>query len=214
MALTLYICLGVATALLIVGLGWRVSSRRTSLPCPTWLAWLVELDNPVAKNNNARTIVRRLDLQPGMRVLDAGCGPGRLTIPIAQQIGPHGEVVAIDVQSGMLRRAQEKAHSAGVTNIQFLELAVGEGKLGRDQYDRVCMVTVLGEIPDRRAALQEVHGALKPGGILLVTEIIFDPHYQSRATVLQLASAVGFHEKSFFGNRLSFTVNLEKLENN
>ena len=51
---------------------------------------------------------------------------------------------------------------------------------------------------------------LKPGGILSVTEIIFDPHFQSRDTVLRLAGAVGFREKMFFGNRTAFTLNLEK----
>jgi len=40
------------------------------------------------------------------------------------------------------------------------------------------LVTVLGEVPDREAALREIFDALKPGGILSVTEIIFDPHFQ------------------------------------
>ncbi len=145
-----------------------------------------------------------------MKVLDVGCGPGRLTIPIAQQIGPQGEVVATDIQPGMLRRAQQKAQAAHLNNIRFLQAAAGEGKLGRSQYDRALLVTVLGEIPDREAALKEIFDALKPGGILSVTEVMFDPHYQRRGTVLRLASTVGFQEKKFFGNRLAFTLNLEK----
>jgi len=204
------ICLGLAILLLVVPVGWRLASRRTSLPCPSWLAWLVELDNPLATNSSARSIIQRLDLELGMKVLDAGCGPGRVTIPLAQSLGTQGEVVAIDIQPRMLRRAKDKARAAGLTNTQFLQLAIGAGKLDANQYDRVILVTVLGEIPDRQSALQEIYLALKPGGILSVTEIMFDPHYQSRQTILQLANPTGFQEKAFFGHRFAFTLHLAK----
>jgi ubiquinone/menaquinone biosynthesis C-methylase UbiE len=212
MTLAIQICLGLVILFVLVAVGWRLSSRRTSLPCPPWLAWLVELDNPYAKNYNASSIIQGLDLRPGIRVLDAGCGPGRVTIPLARAIGTQGEVVAIDIQPRMLHRAREKAQAAGLTNIQFQELAIEGGKLGNAQYDRVPLVTVLGEIPDRESAFQEIHRALKPGGILSVTEIMFDPHYQSRGAILQLASSAGFREKAFFGNRFAFTLHLEKSQ--
>jgi 2-polyprenyl-3-methyl-5-hydroxy-6-metoxy-1,4-benzoquinol methylase len=205
-----YILIGLVGLIILIVALWRLASRRYSLPCPVWLRWLVELDNPFTKTNRADVIVRNLDLQPGMKVLDIGCGPGRLTIPIAQQIGPQGEVVAVDIQAGMLRRAQEKAQAAQLANIRFLQAAAGEGKLERSQYDRALLVTVLGEIQDLGRALEEVYGALKPGGILSVTELIFDPHFQSRDTALRLAGAAGFREKKFLGNRIAFTMSLEK----
>jgi len=60
------------------------------------------------------------------------------------------------------------------------------------------------------AGLQRMERVLKPGGLLSVTEVIFDPHFQSRNTVQELAGAVGFREKECFGNRLAYTMNLEK----
>jgi len=194
----------------LAALGWRLASDRTSLPCPSWLSWLVEFNNPFFKSYNAQTLVQRLDLQPGMRVLDIGCGPGRLTIPIAQQVGPQGEVVALDIQPGMLRRAQKKAQTANLKNIRFLQAGAGEGALEHGQADRAVLVTVLGEIPDREAALKEIFEALKPGGWLSVTEILVDPHYQGRGTILRLAGAVGFRAREFYGNRVAFTLSLEK----
>jgi ubiquinone/menaquinone biosynthesis C-methylase UbiE len=210
--MTMIVQVGVALlALLLVGTaGWRLFSRRSSLPCPSWLSWMVELENPIARNVGAANIVRRLELQPVMRVLDAGCGPGRVTIPLAKALVPGGEVVAVDIQSEMLRRAREKARSADVTNIRFCQLAIEPGNLGSERYDRAILVTVLGEIPDRQGALEELYRALNPGGILSVTEMIFDPHYQSRRTILSLARAVGFQEKAFFGSRVAYTLNLEK----
>src|SRR5262249_44113880 len=189
---------------------WRVGSRHHSVPCPVWLRWLVELDSPFTKTNRAAVIVERLDLQPGMVVLDAGCGPGRLAIPLAQHRRPRGEVVGLDHPAGMLERAREKAGAANLGNIRFLKGGLGEGKLGRNRFDRSVLVTVLGEAPDREAALREIFDALKPGGILSVTEIIFDPHFQSRPPVARLARSVGFREQALHANRAAFTVNLEK----
>jgi hypothetical protein len=51
---------------------------------------------------------------------------------------------------------------------------------------------------------------LKPGGILSITEVIFDPHFQRQATVAALAQAAGFRHKALFGHRLAYTMHLEK----
>ena len=210
----IYISIGLIGLGLLGAVGWRLASRRHTLPCPVWLRWLVELDNPFTQTNRAHVIIHHLDLQPGLTVLDAGCGPGRLTIPLAQQVGPDGEVVALDLQAGMLQRAQEKAAAANLANIRFREIGLGAGQLERNRYDRALLVTVLGEIPDRAGALQELFEALKPGGLLSVTELIFDPHFQSRTTVRQLAAAVGFKETACFGHRLAYTMHLAKPVSN
>jgi ubiquinone/menaquinone biosynthesis C-methylase UbiE len=193
---------------LLIAVVWRLASRRESLPCPAWLRWMVELDNPFTKTNRAHVIIGHLGLQPGMKVLDAGCGPGRLAIPAAEGVGPQGEVVAVDIQAGMLDRAREKAQAANLDNIEFRQTGLGEGKLEQAKYDRALLVTVLGEIPDQETALKEVSDALKPGGILSVTEVIFDPHFQTRSAVLKVARAAGFQEQAFFGNSIAYTMHL------
>jgi len=191
-------------------IGWRYASRRQSLPCPTWLGWLVEMDNPLTATNRAATIVDQLELRRGMRVLDVGCGPGRVTLPVARKLGPDGEVIAVDVQTGMLARAKERAAAANLKNIRFVQRAVGVDSLDIHDADRALLVTVLGEIPDRESALRAIFAALKPGGFLSITEIVFDPHYQRRSVVTQLALAAGFQVRAFFGNRLAYTLHLSK----
>jgi ubiquinone/menaquinone biosynthesis C-methylase UbiE len=169
----LYALASIIAIVVAIALVWRFASRRHSIPCPVWLRWLVELDNPFTKTNRAAVIIEHHGLEPAMTVVDVGCGPGRVTMPVARQVGKSGKVVAMDIQAGMLDRAKEKARAANQGNIEFLHAGVGEGKLGHGQFDRVLLVTVLGEIPDRDAALKEIFSALKPGGILSVTEIIF-----------------------------------------
>jgi hypothetical protein len=48
---------------------WRFGSRSHELPCPVWLRWMVELDNPFTKANRAKSIIEHLALEPGMNVL-------------------------------------------------------------------------------------------------------------------------------------------------
>ena len=206
----LYIFIGVVCIFIIISVIWRFSSIRLSIPCPSWLSWLVELDNPFLKNNRASEIIYHLNLLSGMKVLDFGCGPGRLTIPIAKQIGPSGTVTAFDIQPGMLERVRVKADHENLSNLEFVQGAAGKGKLEGNEYDRALLVTVLGEIPDQKTALKEIFECLKSGGLLSITEVIADPHFQTRKNVLGVARSVGFMEKDFFGNQISFTINLEK----
>ena len=205
----LYIVLGLIVLVVIASLIWP----RDALPCPTWLGWMVEMDNPFTKVNRARVIVGLLDLSAGMKVLDAGCGPGRLTLPLAETVGQQGEVTALDLQDGMLARVRTKVQAAGLQNVKFLHAGLGEGKLPQAYFDRALLVTVLGEIPDKASALKEIYHALKPGGILSVTEVIFDPHFQGRQAVLKIAGDAGFKEKNFFGRKLAYTIHLQKPAN-
>ena len=111
------------TFLLVFGLfgavmvAWRIASRLRPLPCPPWLSWLLE--NPLTRGMNANLLIRRAGLKPGMRVLDAGCGPGRVTIPAAKLVGSKGEVVALDIQPAMLDMARQRAKSAGLENVRL-----------------------------------------------------------------------------------------------
>ena len=192
---------------LVVRFGWRALSRLRGLPCPSWLAWSVEVPfRPGILSPDA--ILNRLDLQPGMKVLDAGSGPGRLTIPAAQRVGPEGELVAFDIQAGMLRRVEERVAAAGLTNVRTVLGALGEGQLEPGRFDRALLVTVLGEVPDRPAALADIHRALKPGGVLSVTEVFPDPHFQRRSRVRALGEQAGFRVAQEYGGPLAFTMHL------
>lgn len=188
---------------------WRLVSRRQALPCPSWLSWMLE--NPFMNSvAGADAILDRLMVEPGMKVLDIGCGPGRLTVPAAQRVGAAGQVTALDLQPEMLRRVQEKLDSAALTNVRLIHGGAGEGQVKPATVDRALLVTVLGEIPNREAALAEILQALKPGGILSITEVLPDPHYQTPGTIRRLAAQVGFQEVAYWGSFPAFTIHLQK----
>ena len=116
----------------------------------------------------------------------------------------------MDFQAEQLQRAQAKATAANVTNVRFVQAGLGEGKLPEAAFDRALLCTVLGEILDREAALAEIFKALKPGGVLSVTEVLPDPHFQGMGTLRALARGAGFVEGEVIGNRLAYTMNLVK----
>lgn len=159
-----------------------------------------------------RRTLDRIGLQSDQRVLEVGPGPGRLLIPAARRVLPGGEVVGLDIQSGMLDRLKIRAAQAGVTNLTVILGDATQPNLPAESFDVIYLCTVLGEIPDREAALRQCYAALKPGGMLSITEIFPDPHYQSRAVVQQLAEAAGFRLRETHGQWYFFTANFVKVQ--
>lgn len=203
---------GVALAVvLFVNLLWRWASRRRSLPCPTCFAWFLEsrlLDRLIGTS----TTLERIGLKPGQRVLEVGPGPGRLLIPAAQRVSPDGEVVGVDIQQGMIKRLKARAERADITNLTAILGDAIEAHVAPNQFDVAFLCTVLGEIPDRVTALRQCHTALNSGGVLSITEIFPDPHFQPRSTVIRLADEADFTLKEMHGRWYFFTANFVTKE--
>lgn len=202
--------LGALIAAAVGILWWRRESQRRPMPCPSWLAWLLENPYMDFVAGSGRTL-DRIGVASGERVLDVGSGPGRLALPAAKRVGPSGSVTAVDVQPAMLDRLQQRAARAGVMNIEsrLMDVASGDA-LDAGSFDRAWLVTVLGEILEKEAALDHIYRALKPGGTLSITEILPDPHFQRHDTVLQLAQSAGFCPTQHWGNFLAYTQNFMK----
>jgi SAM-dependent methyltransferase len=189
---------------------WRRESSRRHLPTPAEFAWF--FDNPIVNTiAGGSKNLDRIGIQPGERLLDAGSGPGRMTIPAAKRVGPEGEVVAVDIQPKMLAHLEKKIKQQGITNVTTIhgDITSGAG-LASGSFDKAWMVTVLGEIPDQRNALRTVFLLLKPGGILSITEMLPDPHIQKKGKVLNLGKEAGFLTGKSWNWGWGFTQNFIK----
>lgn len=154
-------------------------------------------------------LIRRSGIQPGMRVLEIGCGSGAYTLEIARAVGAAGKVVALDIQPGMLEQLKNKLARSENTDIRNIEplLASAYQLLFQDgSFDATFMITVLQEIPDKGRALAEVRRTLRPGGIVAVTEWLFDPDYPLKQTTLRLLREAGFENIDSSGNLWTYTV--------
>ena len=130
--------------------------------CPWWGGFF--LDNPL------RRLIHGPYVQPGMAVMDAGCGMGLFSIAMAKIVGDQGRVIAVDLQQKMLDVLRRRAERAGVAD-RIETHKCEQNRLGVDaQADFALAFMMVHEVPDQRRLLDEIHVCLKPGGKLLVAE--------------------------------------------
>ena len=132
----------------------------------------------------------RLELSAGMKVLEAGCGPGWFSPELAARL-PGGGLTLLDAQAGMLDLARARLRRAGAASFTAVQ-GLAEGLPFQDAvFDRILMVTVLGETPDPTAGMREAARVLKPGGWVCLVEAAGDPDRIRRDEADALAGAAG-----------------------
>ncbi|MFC7492306.1 MULTISPECIES: methyltransferase domain-containing protein [unclassified Knoellia] len=102
-------------------------------------------------------------LEPGMRVLDVGCGPGTITLDLAEVVAP-GEVVGIEPVAGPLAAARDEAARRGDTTTRFEQADVLALPHDDDSFDVVHAHQVLQHVTDPVTALTEMARVCRPGG--------------------------------------------------
>src|ERR1700733_13214929 len=102
-------------------------------------------------------------LQPGMSVLDVGCGPGTITVDLAARIAP-GLLTAVEMTDDALDLARTEARTRGQSNIEFVASDVHALVFPDDSFDVVHAHQVLQHVADPVQALREMRRGGKPGG--------------------------------------------------
>jgi len=109
-------------------------------------------------------------LRPGMRVLDAGCGPGSITVGLAAAVAL-GEVIGLDRAERQLMVACERAVEAGVGNVRFVRGDVYALPFPDGAFDAVLAHALLKHLRDPLTALKEFHRVLALDGIVGIADL-------------------------------------------
>ncbi len=109
-------------------------------------------------------------LAPGTRLLDVGCGPGTLTMDLAERIGPDGHVTALEPTEAALDLARAEARRRGTANVGFVVGDVQALDLADDRFDVVHTHQVLQHVDDPVRALREMARVCRPGGVVAARE--------------------------------------------
>ncbi len=104
-------------------------------------------------------------LRPGMRLLDGGCGPGTMTIDLAEIVAP-AEVVGIDIEPSQIELARTTAAERGVSNVRYEVADLYSLPFPDESFDAVLLHGVLEHLSDPVRGLREVLRVLKRGGVL------------------------------------------------
>jgi SAM-dependent methyltransferase len=153
---------------------------------PTWARYVDEFDVTLAPFGDAAA--DRLDLQPGERVLDVGCGAGSTTRALAAQVSP-GEVVGVDLSVPMIEEGRRRIQAAGLGNARLVQADVEVADLGTAAFDAAFSRMGVMFFPDPIRAFANVASALAAGGRLAF--VCFQDLAANPLVVVPVLSAAG-----------------------
>ena len=110
-------------------------------------------------------------LEPGETVVDAGSGAGFDCFIAAQQVGPNGSVIGIDMLPEMLEKSRASARRLALDNVEFREGLIEQMPLSDACADVVISNGVINLCVDKKQAMQEIWRVLRPGGRLQFADI-------------------------------------------
>jgi ubiquinone/menaquinone biosynthesis C-methylase UbiE len=161
--------------------------------CPKWVGYL--LMNPLRRFIQDPDKILTPFVTTGMTVLDIGPGMGYFSLPLAQMVGPGGQVVCVELQESMLEALQRRARATRLED-RITARICPPNSLGLEDFagkiDFTLAFALVHEVPDIPGFFAEVFQVLKPGANCLVAEPRMHVSMQNFEQTLAVAKQTGF----------------------
>ena len=115
---------------------------------------------------SARYLIEYSPLQKGQKILDIATGTGLVAIEAAQIVGSEGQVIGIDISSGMLNQAKQKIAALGLSNIEMIMADTEVVKYPKNSFDGIFCCAALQFINNVPELLCRWYSFLVPGGFI------------------------------------------------
>jgi ubiquinone/menaquinone biosynthesis C-methylase UbiE len=140
-------------------------------------------------------MLAEVEINPGNKVLDYGCGPGAFTIMIAEKVGQSGIVYALDIQPLAIKAVEHKALKKSFTNIKTI-LSNCSTSLSDNSLDLVIFFDVFHKLNNQEEVLIELHRVLKSDATMY-----FSDHHMKEVEILKRLTENGLFKLQRKGKR-------------
>jgi SAM-dependent methyltransferase len=111
-----------------------------------------------------------LALKPGMSVADVGAGKGELTVALAAEVGPSGQVFSTDIDTQALEQIRARVAGAALQNVRLVQAHARDSGLPTNCCDAMVLRRVYHHLSDPLATNRDLRRALRPGGVLAIID--------------------------------------------
>lgn len=170
--------------------------------------WAKEFDDPARDAwQKPAELMKVMQVQPGMTVVDLGAGTGYLLPHLCRAVGPKGKVLALDIEASMVRYMEERIGREKLACANAKKVALDDPQLNEASVDRVVILDTWHHVADRVAYAKKLLRSLAIGGAIYIVDFTKDsPHGPPKHHRLTPQQVVELTQAGLFAEAVSSTL--------